>query len=153
MADTFTVKTEGFKELEEVLIKMGEDFGYDKAAKKVLIPAVKSALQPVARAMWQTSPYDSDNYSSPHMRDTVRTYGRVPTNNDKRSAFVDKDTVVTGIVSVKTDKRRLAMEFGTAEVSPKPFIRSSLESQINNVLSILGSFLAFKLSQYKSKKV
>jgi len=153
MADTFTLKTEGFKELEEVLIQMGEDMYYDKTAKKVLVPAVKAALQPVARTMWQMSPYDSQNFSTPHMRDSVRIFARVPNNKDKRSDFFDKDTVVTGTVSVKADARRLAMEFGTAEVSPQPFIRASMESQATNVVNIFGTYLAYKLKQYKSRKV
>ena len=116
-------------------------------------PAVKAALQPVARTMWQMSPYNNQNFSTPHMRDSVRIYARIPNNKDKRSEHFDKDTVVTGTVSVKTDARRLAMEFGTAEVSAKPFIRASLESQANNVINILGTYLAYKLKQYKSRKV
>ena len=45
--ETFTIKTEGFKELHDVLLEMANDIGYKKTARRVLVPAVKASMQPV----------------------------------------------------------------------------------------------------------
>lgn len=61
MADTFTVKAEGFKELETVLVQMGEELGYDAPARRVLLPAMRSAMEPVLSRARQLAPYDESN--------------------------------------------------------------------------------------------
>lgn len=152
MADTITVKTEGFKELEDLLIKMGEDLCYGKTANRVLVPAVKTAMQPVFAQAKAMAPYDELNDSGVHLRDTVRLAGRVPNSRDMRSASIDKDTIAIATVSVRGDKRGISQEFGNARVAPQPYLRPALQSQMNKVIQILGTFLAFKLNQYKSKK-
>ena len=144
---TFT----GFKELEEVLVQMGEDLCYGKTARKVLIPAVKTAMKPVADTMKTTIPYDELNRSGKHMRDTIRISGRVPNSRDKRSRHYDEGAIALGIVSIKTDDRGMSQEFGNAQVPAQPFLRRSLESNIERVVNILGTFLTYKIQQYKSK--
>jgi len=56
-------------------------------------------------------------------------------------------------VSARTDKRGISQEFGNKAVAPQPYLRPALESQAMKVVDILGTFLAYKLQQYKSKKV
>ena len=43
--ETFTIKTEGVKEVHDVLLEMANEIGYKKTARRVLVPAVKSAMQ------------------------------------------------------------------------------------------------------------
>lgn len=150
--DTFTFKAEGFKELHDVLIEMGEDLCYGKTNKKVLIPAIKAAMQPVLQQVKNTIPYDEQNRSGTHMRDTVRLSARAPSARDMRAQHADPDAVAIGIVSIRTDDRGMSQEFGNARVNGQPFMRLALETQANTVVNTLGTFLAFKLSQYKSKK-
>ena len=145
------IKLTGFKELHDVLIQMGEDLCYGKTAKRVLVPAVKTALQPVSQQIKSTIPYDEKNDSSQHMRDTIRVYGRVPNSKDNRSAHADRDAVVIGIVSIKTDDRGISQEFGNAVVPAQPYMRRALESNVSKVINILGTYLAFKLEKYKAK--
>lgn len=152
MADTITVKTEGFKELEDLLKQMGEDLCYGKTASRVLIPAVKTAMQPVLAQARAMAPYDELNDSAIHLRDTLRLTGRIPNSKDMRSASLDKDTIAIATVSVRGDKRGISQEFGNARVAAQPYLRPALQSQMNKVIQILGTFLAFKLNQYKSKK-
>lgn len=151
--DTFSIKTEGFKELEQVLVQMGEEMGYDAPARRVLVPAAKAAMQPVLMKALQLAPYDENNLEGTHMRDTLRVTAKQPNAKDKRSVYVDKNDAVIATVSVKTDKRGISQEFGNARVGPQPFLRPALESQINQVIQNLGSFLTYKLANYKSKKV
>lgn len=151
--ETFTVKTEGFKELHDVLLEMAEDIGYKKTARRVLIPAVKASLQPVLDTAKVLAPYDENNTTTPHLRDTLRVNARVPTSRDISSMYIDKDDAVIGIVSIKTDKRGISQEFGNEQVSPQPYLRPALQSKVDSVVQVLGSYLTYKLQQYKSKKV
>jgi len=146
-------KLTGFKELNDVLVQMGEDFCYGKTASRVLIPAIKAALQPVLEKAKQLAPYDDKNHSTPHLMDTLRLNARTPTQKDQRSIYSEKNDVAIGIVTVKTDKRGMSQEFGNAQVAAQPYLRPALESQSNRVIAILSTFLTYKLSQYKSKKV
>lgn len=146
-------KLEGFKELEEVLIQMSEDFGYDKGARRVLVPALKTAMQPVLEQARTLAPYDERNQTTKHLRDTLRLNARVPSPRDKRSMYIHDTDAAIAIVSVKTDKRGISQEFGNAEIAAQPYLRPALERQAQNVINRLGTFLTYKLQQYKSKKV
>lgn len=146
-------KLTGFKELNDVLVQMGEDFCYGKTASRVLIPAIKAALQPVLEKARQLAPYDESNHSDKHLRDTLRLNARTPSPKDQRSIYSEPNDVAIGIVSVRTDKRGMSQEFGNAQVSAQPYLRPALESQSSRVIAILSAFLTYKLSQYKSKKV
>jgi len=152
-AESLTFKVEGFKELEDVLIQMGEDLCYGKTASRVLIPAVKAAIQPVLETARQLAPYDETNSTSKHLRDTLKITVRVPTPRDQKSMYVDKNDIVMGLVSVRTDKRGISQEFGNAAVAAQPYLRPALQSTQTRVIAILSSFLTYKLDQYKSKKV
>lgn len=151
----YSIKTEGFKELEEVLIQMGEEFGYDKPADKVLKPALVSAVEPVRVKLFQTIPYDNDpkRKPGPHMRDTIRSYAKRPSEKDKRSKYVDKNDAMIGVVEVRADKRGISQEFGNARVPAKPYLRNALESEIDSSLARFKGFISYTLKKYKSRKV
>lgn len=151
--ETFTVKTEGFKELNDLLIEMANDIGYKKTARRVLVPAVKASMQPVLEMSRLLAPYDEKNTTTPHLRDSLRLTARVPNDRDYRSMYIDRNDAVIGIVSVKTDKRGVSQEFGNEQVSAQPYLRPAIESQAERVIQNLGTFLTYKLQQYKSKKV
>lgn len=51
------------------------------------------------------------------------------------------------------DARAVAMEFGTKNVSARPFLRVSLESQSSMVSELLGMILKQKIEQYRSKNI
>lgn len=154
MADDASVKFEGFKELEAVLVEMGEDLCYGKTANKVLLPAIRTALQPVLQTARQLAPFDEKNTTTTHLRETLRISARTPSPRDKRSIYVNENDVAIGMVSVRTDKRGISQEFGNAHTkAPQPYLRPALESQAGRVVSLLGTYLTFKIQQYKSKKV
>jgi HK97 gp10 family phage protein len=148
-------KIEGLKELEEVLVKIGDEFGgSDKVVSKVLKPAVREALKPVHAMAVSLAPYDEKNYTKNHLKTSIKIAVRQTNARDYRSAFVNKNSVVTGLVYAKTDERRLAMEFGTAKVAAKPFLRPALDANAARAVQIFGTYLAYKIPQvFKSKKV
>lgn len=145
------IKLTGFKELNDLLVLMGEDLCYSKTAKKVLIPAIRNAMAPVAEQVKTTIPYDEKNNTSQHMRDTIRIISRVPNARDMRTQYADSNAVAIGIVSIKTDDRGMSQEFGNAVTSAQPFLRRALESNISKVINILGTHLTYKLNSYKAK--
>lgn len=147
------IQLTGFKELNDVLVLMGEDLCFGKTANRVLVPAIRAALQPVLQQAKGLAPYDESNSTSPHLRDTLRIYARTPNNQDKKSIYSSPNDVAIGIVSVRTDDRGMSQEFGNARVAAKPYLRPALESQSSRVISILSAFLTYKLTSYKSKKV
>jgi len=153
MAEIVSAKLEGFKELEAVLIEMGEDLCYGKTASKVLLPAIRNAMQPVLQTAKQLAPYDESNTTSPHLKDTIKLSARVPTAKDQRSIYSEPNDIAIGIVSARTDKRGISQEFGNKAVAAQPYLRPALESTSTRVIGILGAFLTYKLQQYKSKKV
>jgi hypothetical protein len=51
------------------------------------------------------------------------------------------------------DARAIANEFGTAKMSPQPYLRVSLESQQQAVASSLGSILNQNIEKFKAKNV
>ena len=51
------------------------------------------------------------------------------------------------------DARAIANEFGTANMSAKPFMRVSLESQAQAVAARLGLIIKQKMDAYKAKKL
>lgn len=150
----YGVKVDGLKELEEVLIQMGEELGYDRPADRVLKPALESAIEPVRVRLYQTIPYDEspNREPGPHMRDTIKASARRPSQRDKRSVYVDDKDAMIGVVEIRADKRGISQEFGNAQVPGKPYLRNALESQMDASLSRFQGYLKYALSKYKSKK-
>lgn len=62
----------------------------------------------------------------------------------KRKFYANKD--------VAYDARIVAMEFGTSKVSARPFLRSALESQAQNVAKRLGEILNIRMSRFIAKQ-
>jgi len=54
---------------------------------------------------------------------------------------------------VMHDARAIANEFGTAKMSAKPFMRTSLESQAQAVAAKLGLIIKQKMDAYKAKNL
>jgi hypothetical protein len=153
MAEIISAKFQGFKELEAVLIEMGEDLCYGKTASKILLPAIRTAMQPVLQTARQLAPYDESNSTTPHLKDTIKLSARVPNARDQKSIYSEPGDIAIGIVSARTDKRGISQEFGNKAVAPQPYLRPALESQSSRVVDLLGTFLTYKIQQYKSKKV
>lgn len=153
---TFTVELEGFSEFEQQLKDLAEGYRADLVARNTLVKAAKVALVPVyndvvARAPYdenRVSDYDSEGKLKPHLRETARIDARIPNEKDKNSYFHEDGDAVIGIVSVKKSAVSLAQEYGTAKMAGKPFLRISLESNVDNVLDILKSELSYLIPAY-----
>ena len=151
----YSWSTTGFDGLEEILIQLGKDFGFDNAAKRVLVPALKEAMRPcltTARAFILAGPYNETNVTTPHMVDSLKLHARMPNNRDKRSAYIKQNDVAMAMVSVYTDKRAVSQEFGNARVPAQPYLRRALEFSSTACVDQLQMILGQKIQEYRAKQ-
>jgi HK97 gp10 family phage protein len=149
-----TVKLEGFAEFEQQLKQMAEGFRADLVARQTLVKAAKSAMEPVlwsAQAMAPVGDKPRDEKNPFHMRDTIRVDARIPSEKDKKSEYVNETDAAIAVVSVKKSAVSLAQEFGTSKIPAQPFLRPALQTNIEAVVSELGSQLAEIIPAYAKK--
>ena len=72
--------------------------------------------------------------------------------NLKGSEYKKAKRKFYGEKGVVHDARAIANEFGTANMSAKPFMRTSLESQAQSVSALLGQILKTRIESYKPKQ-
>jgi hypothetical protein len=149
MADNITITTEGFAELETQLQALANGYRADLVAKQTLVKAGRVAMEPVLRDVIYRAPYDSiHNTSGIHLRDTARIDSRIPNAGDKMSEYVKETDSAITVVSVKKSAVSLSQEFGNARTDAQPFLRISLESNVENVLTTLKSQLGQIIPDY-----
>jgi hypothetical protein len=149
MADNITIKTEGFAELETQLQALANGYRADLVAKQTLVKAGRVAMQRVYEDVVYRAPYDSiHNTSGIHLRDTARIDSRIPNAGDKMSEYVKETDSAITVVSVKKSAVSLSQEFGNARTDAQPFLRISLESNVENVLTTLKSQLGQIIPDY-----
>jgi HK97 gp10 family phage protein len=170
MATIFKVEFEGFKETEELFRQITNDFGA-KDASNIMRNAVRKSMAPVLNTAKNLAPKDTGALAA-----SLQVETRKPTRKDQRSKYVYAGDVVIGAVTtasgkqlakrsfknVKTgekqkgiasDARAAAMEFGTAKVAAKPYLRPALERSSEGVASSLGESLKFSLEKYKARQL
>lgn len=172
MMATARWKFEGAEELKEVLNELANDFG-TKDAKTILKRGVREAMKPALYQAKLLAPADTGG-----LRASLRIETRKPTKKDMRSKYVSQNDVIIGTVTtapgpalarlkfqnlhntksnikqvgVPSDARAVAMEFGTAKVAAKPFLRPALESQSQAMVESLADHLRTALEKYKARK-
>ena len=150
---------EGFAEFEKQLQELGQGYRADLVARNTMVKAVKNALQPAYETALSITPYDDNRKSEtdkegnqkPHLRDTLRIDGRIPNARDKMSDHVNETDAVIGVLSVKKSAVALSQEFGNATTLAQPYLRISVESNIEKILTILKSELSYIIPAYAKK--
>ena len=175
MANKIDFGWEGFKEFDDLLTQMVNDFGY-KDARRILTRSVRRAMKPVLEQAKLFAPVDTGA-----LERLLWLEARKPTNRDKRSKYVDRTDAVIATVTtppgtklakmkhynysesfkkkaditttgIKSDMRAIAQEFGTAKTPAKPYLRPALERNHQSVVDSLGSMLGIELEKYKAPK-
>ena len=170
-----TLKWAGFKEFEDLLTEIEDDFG-EKDSKKILRSACRMAMEPVlntARGLLQMH----GNVDTGQLLKSLQLEARRPTRRDKRSKYSTPTMVMLARVTVApgrklkkmkfynqrtrktqiggaSDARAYAIEFGTAKWLPgegRPFLRPALETNAQRVTDSLTQSLRTALNRYKSK--
>jgi len=149
------LEAKGFKEFEDSLLELAEEFGTTKA-RRSLLPGLKSAMEPVKAAIKGRVPVDTGK-----LQLKVRNGAKVATRKDKNKKYLSRDTVAFGFVDVgvgyqdaKGEYRPAAeaIEFGTAEQPARPFIRNSFQSMASSALDRLGSLLGAHMDLWAAKQ-
>lgn len=165
-------RIEGINELKDVLTEIQNDFG-PKDQKTILKRAVRESLKPALYMAKLLAPADTGA-----LRASLRIETRKPTKRDMKSKYVSSTDTIIGTVTtapgpvlartkfhnlhntksnikqigIPSDARAVAMEFGTANVGAKPFLRPALESQSMAIVNELSDHLRTALDKYKARK-
>lgn len=146
------INLDGFADFENQLNELARGYRHDLVARNTLTKAVKAALVPAYDSVQAMPiPYDSDNTSGIHLRDTLRIDARIPNAKDANSEAVMPTDAVIGILSVKKSAVSLANEFGTAKMAAQPFLRVGFERSSIQVLDALKSELSYLIPAYANK--
>ena len=168
--DKITFEFKGFKELQEVFTEIADDFG-EKDQKKILVSGVRQAMKPVLQMAKMRAPVDTGALSQ-----SLRIEARKPTSKDKRSRYYNPGQVAMALVTtapgnvlakkkwknqktgkkevgIESDARANVQEFGSYKMAAHPYMRSSLESQSQQVTNNLGKNLGDAFDKYKAKRM
>lgn len=149
------IEVKGFKEFENSLLLLAEEFGTTKA-RRSLLPALKSSMEPVKAAVKSRAPVDTGK-----LQLKIRNGAKVATRKDKAKKYLNRDTIAYGFVDVGVGYRdekgeyrpaAEAIEFGTAEQSARPFIRNSFQSMASSALDRLGSLMSAHMDLWAAKQ-
>jgi HK97 gp10 family phage protein len=95
-----TFKIEGLKEVLAAFNELAKEIGDKKATSKILVPAVREAMQPVLNQAVANAPVDTGG-----LRLSLQVEARRPTRRDKRSKYIsDTDTVIAAVTTASGKK-------------------------------------------------
>jgi len=103
METDITMQWSGFKEFEDLLDQINDDFG-EKDAKNILRDACREAMLPVlqaARGLLLTH----DNIETGQLLESLQVEARKPTSRDKRSRYSTPTMVMISRVTVAPGKK------------------------------------------------
>ena len=85
----------GLKEVLAAFNELAEEIGDKKATSKILVPAVREAMQPVLNQAVANAPVDTGG-----LKLSLQVEARRPTRRDKRSKYIsDTDTVIAAVTT------------------------------------------------------
>ncbi len=102
-----TIKLEGIGEVDEALRQLEADFGNKESAKRVLVPAVREALQPVLSQAISNAPKETGGLAL-----ALQIEARRPTAKDRRSKYITQTDTVIGAVTTASAKKLARMSEG-----------------------------------------
>lgn len=176
MAEKFKISVTGDEDLKQMLAEMEADFGV-KTTSRILINAVRDSLAPALSRAKLLTPKDTGALAAslriearkPTRRDkrsvyvnetdtVISTITTAPPSKFKKGVKVydyeesyKKKKNIYKTIEAPDDARNIAMEFGTAKVPAKPYLRPALETTATQVISILADKIKARISKYRSK--
>lgn len=173
------IELQGLGDVATVFRNLADDIGDKSATSKVLIPAVREAMQPVLRAAQGIVPKDTGALAL-----SLIVEARRPTKLDKRSKYVnDSDVAIAAVTTasgkklarmsegkgllrsqkrltkmgfdaskfkgIPSNPRAIAQEFGSASNPKHAYLRPAIESQAQSVVSNLSAILERRINKYR----
>ena len=100
-------KIEGLKDVLAAFEELAEVIGDKKANSKILVPAVREAMQPVLTQAVANAPMDTGA-----LKLTLQVEARRPTKRDRRSKYITQTDSVIALVTTAPGKQLKAMSEG-----------------------------------------
>jgi HK97 gp10 family phage protein len=114
MGGGVTIKLEGIGDVEKVFAELAEEIGDKKANSKILVPAVREAMQPVLRQAQSLAPVDTGALFL-----SLRVEARRPTKADRRSKYITQTDTVIATVTTASGKKLKEMSEGKGLIKAK----------------------------------
>lgn len=107
MGGGVTVKLQGIGDVERVFAELVDEIGDKKANSKILVPAVREAMQPVLQQAQSLAPVDTGALFL-----SLIVEARRPTRADKRSKYISQTDTVVAVVTTASGKKLKQMSEG-----------------------------------------
>jgi HK97 gp10 family phage protein len=104
----------GLKELTRVLEELADEFGDKKVNSKILVPAVREAMQPVLRQAQAAAPMDTGG-----LKLSLQVEARRPSRRDRRSKYIMSTDTVIAAVTTASGKKLAKMSEGAGLVQAR----------------------------------
>jgi HK97 gp10 family phage protein len=136
-----TVKTEGFKELDEILGTLGKSMG-----RNVLRRTAKTVLEPVADRMRSLVAVDEGDLKA------SITVSQKLTTRQKRMAKKETKSFVEMYAGPGGLKQATTLEFGTNDTAAQPYARPAWDEAKPTILDTVKDELAIELDKAVVRK-
>lgn len=104
----------GLKELNAVLEELADEVGDKKVNSKILVPAVREAMQIVLRQAQAAAPVDTGG-----LKLSLQVEARRPTRKDKRSKYIMNSDTVIAAVTTASGKKLAKMSEGAGLIQAR----------------------------------
>jgi HK97 gp10 family phage protein len=123
-------KIDGLKEVLAAFNELAEEIGDKKATSKILVPAVREAMQPVLNQAVSNAPVDTGG-----LKLSLQVEARRPTRRDKRSKYISDTDSVIAAVTTASGKKLAQMSEGKGLLSSR---RKLKKLGVDNVENFMG---------------
>lgn len=132
-------RVSGLKELNAKLKEIDDEIGDKKTDSKIVIPAMREAMQPVLQMAQANAPVDTGG-----LRLSLQVEARRPTRADRRSKYVSPYDSVIAIVTTASGKKLAQMSEGAGLKQSKKKLSAMTQD------AHFGAYLAHKFAGIKS---
>lgn len=123
-------KVEGLKEVLAAFNELADEIGDKKATSKILVPAVREAMQPVLSQAQANAPVDTGG-----LKLSLQVEARRPTRRDRRSKYITETDTVIASVTTASGKKLAQMSEGKGLLKAR---RNLKKMGVDNVESFMG---------------
>lgn len=129
----------GLKELNAKLNDIAEEIGDKKTNSKIVIPAMREAMQPVLQMAQSNAPVHTGG-----LRLSLQVEARRPTRTDRRSKYISATDSVIAVVTTASGRKLARMSEGSGLTQSKKKLSASTKD------AHVGAYLAHSFAGIKS---
>ena len=127
VANNITLRWDGFKDFENLLDEINEDFG-EKDAKNILRNGVRNAMKPVLQSARQNLIMHG-NVDTGQLLASLQVEARKPNARDKRSIYSTPTMIMIARVTVASGKKFIPDQGGKSKLFAKTFVNQKTKER------------------------